>query len=212
MVDDWEDVVGAVSVGIGGDVSWDLAIAERGIDVYQYDHTIHAPPASHPRFHFHSIGIGSGDSSDSRFRSLQQIVGDVPLDGDLVLKMDVEGAEWATLAKARNQVIERFSQIVIEVHGPLAGKTADRLHNQRVLRRLRRTHQVVHVHANNYAPVESFEGILIPNVIEISYLRRTRSLFRKSREPLPAAEDVPNNPLSPEIKMSSILGQTRELR
>ncbi len=44
MVADWEDVVGAVSIGIGGDVSWDLAIAERGIDVYQYDHTVASPP------------------------------------------------------------------------------------------------------------------------------------------------------------------------
>ncbi len=206
MVADWEDVVGAVSIGIGGDVSWDLAIAERGIDVYQYDHTVASAPISHPRFHFHSIGLGNG-SADSMLRSLEQIVADIPLDGDLILKMDVEGAEWEALPTTPSRVIKRFSQIVIEVHRPLAGATANRLHNLRVLKRLRRTHEVVHVHANNCAAVESFEGIRIPSVLEISYLRKTRTSFRVAPETLPTAEDVPNDPSRPEIDMSSILAQ-----
>lgn len=94
--------------------------------------------------------------------------------------------------------------IVIEVHGPLAGATANRLHNLRTLKRLRPTHEVVRVHANNYAPVESFKGIRIPSVLEISYLRKTRTSFRISEETLPAAADVPNDPSRPEIEMSSI--------
>lgn len=210
MLDDWEDVVGAVSIGIGGDVSWDLAIAERGIDVFQYDHTVPCPPISHPRFRFHSIGIGPDDSADSRLRSLEQIVGDIPLDGDLILKMDVEGTEWATLPTAHSPVMHRFAQIVIEAHEPLAGSDANRLHNLGVLSTLRRTHEVVHVHANNYAPVESFAGVRVPSVLEITYLRKTRTSFRTSNEPLPAAEDVPNDPSRPEIEMHSILAQTGE--
>ena len=208
MLDDWQDVVGAVSIGIGGDVSWDLAIAERGIDVHQYDHTVHGPPTSHPRFHFHSIGVGGGASVDAALRSLEQIVADIPLDGDLVLKMDVEGAEWAALPIAHSPVMNRFAQIVIEAHAPLAGTAADRLRNVGVLSTLRRTHEVVHVHANNYAPVESFGGVRVPSVLEISYVRRTRTSFRASNEPLPAPEDVPNDPSRPEIEMRSILAQT----
>ena len=210
MVDDWRDVRGAISIGIGGDVSWDLAIAERGIDVYQYDHSVPSPPIRHPRFHFHSVGIGNPDSGHSGFRSLEQIVGDIPPGGDLILKMDVEGAEWATLSSARSQVLERFSQIVIEVHAPLAGTAGDRMLNLQMLGKLRSTHQVVHVHANNYAAVDSFDGIRVPNVLEISYLRRTRTSFRTSRERLPSADDAPNDPLRPEIEMSSILAQARD--
>lgn len=210
MVDDWKEVGGAVSIGIGGDVSWDLAIAERNIDVYQYDHTVPAAPVSHPRFHFRPVGIGRDDDDDSSFFSLRQIVGDVPLAGDLLLKMDAEGAEWTTLPTDRCDSIERFSQIVLEVHGPLAGSAEDRMHRLLVLGALRRTHQVVHVHANNYAPVEFFEGIRIPNVLEISYLRRTRSPFRVHEGMLPSAEDVPNDPLRPEIGMSAILAQVRD--
>ena len=212
MVDDWRDVVGAISIGIGGDVSWDVAIAERGIDVHQFDHTVSGPPVEHPRFHFHAIGVGGDDSADAPYRSLGGIVREIPRGGDLLLKMDVEGAEWAALAATPAQVMERFAQIVIEVHGPLAGSVLDAVRNVLVARYLRRTHRVVHVHANNYAPVESFEGIQLPHALELTYLRTTRASFQPSREPLPSAEDVPNDPSRPEIGMAAILAQTRERR
>jgi hypothetical protein len=211
MVDDWRDVVGALSIGIGGDVSWDVAIAERGIDVHQFDHTVSRPPVEHPRFYFRAIGVGD-DSADPLYRSLEHIVREIPRGGDLLLKMDVEGAEWAALAAAPARVMERFAQIVIEVHGVLAGSVLDAVRNVLVARYLRRTHRVVHIHANNYAPVESFEGIQLPHALELTYLRTTRASFQPSREPLPSAEDVPNDPFRPEIGMAAILAQTRERR
>ena len=212
MIDDFADVARAVSIGIGGDVSWDLAIAERGIDVHQYDHTVARPPIEHAKFHFDAIGIGEGDADDGRYRSLEQIVESVPSGGPLILKMDVEGAEWAALAATPGRVMERFSQIVIEVHGPIAGTALEAVRNLLVLRWLRRSHRVVHLHANNYAPVQSFDGIQVPYALELSYLRRTRASFQPSREPLPTMEDVPNDPMRPEIGMTAILGQTRVRR
>lgn len=209
MLDDWDAVVGAISIGIGGDVSWDVAIAERGIDVRQYDHTVPSPPLSHPRFRFQSVGIGRDDDADARLLSLATMVRDAPGDGDLIVKMDVEGAEWSALAAVGREVVERFSQMVIEFHAPLAGTTEDRLRNLGVLGTLCRTHRVVHVHANNYAPVDDFDGLLVPNVLEVSYLRRSRASFRAFREALPAAVDVPNNPHWPEISMSAVLAQAR---
>lgn len=44
MADCFDDVEAAYSLGINDDVSWDFDIAMRGIDVYQYDHTIDALP------------------------------------------------------------------------------------------------------------------------------------------------------------------------
>ncbi len=212
MVDDLDGVAGAVSIGIGGDVSWDLAIAERGIDVHQYDHTVPGPPIDHARFRFKRIGIGGGESADPQRRTLEQMAAEFDGVGDLLLKMDAEGAEWTALAAVPTRVMERFSQIVLEVHAPVSGTVFEVVRNLLVLRHLRRTHRVVHVHANNYAPVESFEGIRVPNVLELSWLRRTRASFRPSREQWPGAEDVPNDPMRPEIAMTAILGQTRDRR
>ena len=98
MVDAFDGIAGALSVGIGTDVSWDLDIANRGIEVFQYDHTVSGPPVSHPRFHFLSVGIAEASSSDGSFISLDHMVAAIPGDGDLIAKIDAEGAEWPALS------------------------------------------------------------------------------------------------------------------
>src|SRR5262249_33933554 len=40
IIDDLSGVVAALSLGICDDASWDMDIAKRGIDVFQFDHTI----------------------------------------------------------------------------------------------------------------------------------------------------------------------------
>ena len=67
MLDDFEGIVGALSAGIGRDVSWDQDIAGRGIDVYQFDGTITEPPATHERFRFFRRMIASTATDVSEF-------------------------------------------------------------------------------------------------------------------------------------------------
>lgn len=42
----------------------------------------------------------------------------LPVDRDLVLKMDVEGAEYDILYAAPREILRRFDRIFIEIHGP----------------------------------------------------------------------------------------------
>ena len=58
MVKDFVDSGIAYSFGISGDVSWDKDMAERGYDVYMYDHTITSLPEENEKFHFFQEGIG----------------------------------------------------------------------------------------------------------------------------------------------------------
>ena len=65
MVDDIENCI-AYSFGIADDVSWDLGMAYRGVDVYMYDHTIKKLPTQHERFHFFKNGIcGENDRGEN---------------------------------------------------------------------------------------------------------------------------------------------------
>jgi hypothetical protein len=43
LLDDFTGVSAALSFGIARECSWDSAMAQRGIDVYQYDHTVDGP-------------------------------------------------------------------------------------------------------------------------------------------------------------------------
>src|SRR5262245_46300427 len=49
---DFENVKAVLSLGIGGNDDWDISIAERGIPVYQFDHSIDKPPHWHPNCRF----------------------------------------------------------------------------------------------------------------------------------------------------------------
>jgi hypothetical protein len=58
MLDDFSGISAAYSLGISDDVSWDLQMADHGMTIYMYDHTIPALPASHSRFRWGKVGIG----------------------------------------------------------------------------------------------------------------------------------------------------------
>lgn len=208
MADDFAGIAAAVSVGIGADASWDRDIAERGIAVHQFDHTIERPPVSHPLFVFKRIGVAAADAADGLLRNLDSLVDGLGVDGDLLLKIDCEGAEWGVFAAASPRTLLRFAQIVVELHDPLhlsrrfAGTSA----NLDVLRKLVRTHQVVHVHANSCDRVDDVGGVKVPAVIELTLLRRDRARFVDSLQPLPGPLDVSNSAAA-DIPIGRLLAQ-----
>ena len=63
----------------------------------------------------------------------------------LAVKMDIEGAEWQVLRAAPDDTLARIDQLVIEFH------ETDQRHFVEVIRRLKRTFVVAHVHFNNAA-------------------------------------------------------------
>ena len=200
----------AYSFGISDDVSWDLAMAERGYDVYMYDHTIEACPGSHERFHYHKLGIGARSEPENLLCTLGEILA---VNGHeqaehMILKMDVEGAEWQVLDLLPDSVLQRFDQIVLELHWLVTsmeeGKNAEML---RVLSRLGRMHALVHLHGNNNASHLELGEQAIPDVIEVTYVSRRSYQARALRSAvLPSSLDMPNCAALPEIILGSWTG------
>ena len=52
LLDDFKDIKIAYSFGISNMIQFDRELAQRGIDVYMYDHTIKSLPYYNPRFHW----------------------------------------------------------------------------------------------------------------------------------------------------------------
>ena len=96
MCEDFKNSKTAYGFGIGNDVSWDEHIASYGINVYMYDPTIEKLPKCNNRFHFYKLGIAAEDSIKDRMCSLEtlMIINGHESAEKLILKMDVEGAEW----------------------------------------------------------------------------------------------------------------------
>ncbi len=195
------------SFGINDDVSWDLDMVALGCTIYQYDHTIEALPAEHPRMLWNKLGICGRQRSEPNLRTLSHFIQENGHGGntDLILKMDVEGEEWAVLETVSEQVLAQFSQIVLEIHW--LEYLDQTFHFRRFvdgLSKLNRTHQVVHVHANNSGDVVFAGGVLLPNTFELTYVRRADHMFSTCSKLFPTELDMPCNHDAPDIFLGAV--------
>ena len=207
MVDDGVRDGIAYSFGISDDVSWDIDMAALGFEIYQYDHTVSKPPAHDPRFHFFQHGIAHENSPDGVFLSIPEIMARAGHNerDDIVLKMDIEGAEWAVFSSLSRGILNRFSQIVVELHRlTQIGNAETAREVVGVLERLNRSHQCVHVHANNWGWIGLLGGVLLPDTLEVSYVRRAGHRFIPTDRVFPTKLDMPCNPGTPDYFLGAL--------
>jgi hypothetical protein len=193
MLDSFPKGVVCYSLGIGGDVSWDRDMADRGMDIFQFDHTVDGPPVKHPNFHFKKIGIGPSDTENPSLRRLDTLIRENNHEtADLILKMDIEDAEWDVIDSIDISTIAKFSQIVVEFHGlARLDQHVWQEKMQRSFRKLRNSHVPFHVHGNNWGNFSIVCGVPVPDVIEVAYANRSRYTFEQNQEVFPTPLDYP---------------------
>lgn len=197
FVDILEPSQSILSYGIGGESRFDQEMALRGHKVHMFDHTIPGVRITHPNMNFYREGVaGSSKASESLF-SIEDHLRRYQIGGDdMILKMDVEGAEWEAIGHSSSQTLRRFSQIVIEIHelDKLLDQAFREMFN-RFCRKLNSLFTLFHVHANNH---DGPNGIVIVNglpvspLLELSYVRRDLCRNFPSQTLYPTVYDYPN--------------------
>ncbi len=203
LADDFSRDLKVYSFGIAGDVSFDKQMAERDMDIHMYDHTIPFLPESHERFHFHRTGISNRDEAENNKLSMETILamnGDIDNE-NLILKMDVEGAEWEFLNDAPSELLKHFVQITFELHRLTDIKNEKKILN--ALHKLNETHQLVWIHANNFGHIEEAAGIEIPAYIEVTYLNKSRYRFKDAPCCFPLEIDMADSPQIEEVVLGN---------
>jgi Methyltransferase FkbM domain len=196
------DGLGTVlSLGVGDNATFDLFFHSQGIPVVQVDGTIDKPPFETAAFIRKNIAKESATTTIS-LADVHEVAAGLPgLSGkDMILKFDIEGSEWDMFLNSSSFLLKRFRIITGEFHGLtrlLDGNFF--LRARMVLDKLCQYHQVTHIHANNIGKVGMLEGILIPDLLEVSFLRRDFGPFEASDEPIPGPLDYPNQPDKPDI-------------
>jgi hypothetical protein len=163
-----EKVQSAYSYGIEGRDAWGCEVSERlNIPIYQYDcFDLHVPVCKTGKTKFYGECIGDKKVTiDKRlFNTLDnQIAQNGDAKKNLLLKMDVEGAEWDSLASASDDRLNKFDQIAIEFHKVNDPKFLN------VIRKLKQNFYFVHIHFNNNAcssefppfPAAAFQALLV---------------------------------------------------
>lgn len=203
MLDDFNGIDCAYSIGINDDVSWDADIKKRiGCDIFMYDHTISALPYTDTHFKWRKIGICGSDTKDKTDMLTldEMIVKDGMSKNDkMIFKMDVEGAEWEALDSTESETLGRFDQIVMELHGLLDFNQMNII--VRVLEKLNLTHQLIQIHGSNGSFYIPYGDVNIPNVIEVCYVRKKGREFCHSERFFPTELDENNNGILPDVMM-----------
>lgn len=196
----------AYSFGISNDVSWDISMVNRGYDIYMYDPTIDRLLRQHEKFHFFKEGIAGKKDTENSMDTLENFIkrnGHENKD-NMILKMDVEGAEWGFLETVPSEILNKFDQMVFEFHGFIQPKTFfDMTLTIELLKKINFTHTLVHVHANNNSSYLKIENLgTISNLLELTYLNNEKYDFIEDENILlpikldqPCVKDSPDTPL-----------------
>ncbi|MEI8699540.1 FkbM family methyltransferase [Mesorhizobium sp. ISC15] len=200
--DDLDGISACVSPGVSTEVGFDNAMADRGIDVYMADASVDGPPVNNSKFHFIKKYLGVVD--DEVNIRLDQI-GSLISDDDLILQMDIEGAEWRVLLDTSSQMLNRFRIMIIEFHDlkqMFSHFSFDLM--EATFHKILQTHSVVHLHPNNILKPYLFNGVLIPSIMEVTFYRNDREFLREVQPIYPNSLDCDNVQTKPSIELSEI--------
>ncbi len=204
MLDLFRPSQAVFSYGLSWNIAFEEEFARRGHTLFMFDHTIEGLTVQHPGFRWFKEGLGAVSAPKRRLFSLADHVARLaPAGTGMILKLDIEGAEWDALAALPAELLGRFDQIVIELHDlRRAGEPAWCSRAKQVLHKLAQMFTVHHVHANNHAPVAVVGNMFtVADVIEVSYVRRDLVARCRSSTLLPSFLDAPNDPGRPEIPL-----------
>jgi hypothetical protein len=190
----------AYSYGIGAEDDWGCELSNRlGVAVHQYDcFDPHRPmcEAWHLAFHDECVGPAPATLDGRVFDTIaSQIARNGHAESPLLMKMDIEGAEWDSLLQTPDDVLARIDQLAMELHG------VDQARYIEVVRKLKRTFHLVHRHFNNFgcqsgiAPFPSF-------AYQVLWVNKRVGVLDPSAGPprLPRPLDAPDNPRAPDCQ------------
>lgn len=209
--DHLEGIEACFSPGVASCTALEQELADRhGIPSFLCDASVQPEnlqldPALHV---FSPLWLGTHDADDTQSLDAWVLGSPHGEAGDLLLQMDIEGAEYGALLACSDSVLERFRILVLELHW------LERLESARflnmvalpVLQKLHRFFDCVHAHANNCCGAVELAGCTVPRVLELSFYRRSLNQpdsAGANRHPpqIPHPLDVLNVPGRPPIEL-----------
>lgn len=198
------------SYGIGGTDRWGCEVSRRAeVPMHQYDcFNANRPSCWLGDTTFHDECVGAkAETMDGRV--FDSIANQLAKNGDtgkhLVMKIDVEGAEWDTILAMSDETLSRIDQLAVEFHwdpDPTLGWANDPRYLA-AINHLKRFFEIAHLHTNNITCV----GDLAPFpgfAFEILFVNKSLAVVDSAIPPvLPRPEDTRNRWWVPDCQVSS---------
>lgn len=175
--DDIGSIDACFSPGVSNLIAFEQELADRySIPSYMCDASVDISQLEidNTYHHFVPMWLGGYDGDNTQTLDSWVAQSDHSQSMNLLLQMDIEGAEYASLMATSDSVLARFRIAVIEFHW-LGKVQSSRFLNTRLmptLQKLSRHFDCVHVHANNCCGTTLIAGVEVPNVMEVTYIRK----------------------------------------
>lgn len=173
--DDLEGIDGCFSPGVSTIATFEESLVKSyGIPCYLADYSVEAAPIEHELVEFERKFIGT--RNDDVFMRLPDWIATKEQQKtfqDLILQIDIEGSEFEVIADTPSDVLERFRIIIIELHHLNAILTkAGAVLMKAMLAKLTANHVSVHLHPNNCSGVHAVGKFEVPEVMELTLIRK----------------------------------------
>lgn len=173
-------LVAAYSYGIAGTDGWGMDMAHLyGLPTYEYDcynrNAPHPCPGCQVHFFPECIKGASEVSYNPAFKTIKQHLAANghanAAEGTLMLKVDVEGAEWTVFEQEDVETLRKFRSINTELHN-----LGQQFNHPQYLRAMQNLHRAgfvpAHLHGNNNGGMAWFGQYSVPNLLEVLFVRR----------------------------------------
>lgn len=145
-----------ISAGIGDDHSFETDFVKKyKTSCVMFDNTINKIEncdLSHIQKNISDVNTNSTTNLKEYFSTYNNIF----------MKMDIEGGEENLFKVITQNDLQKIKQLVIEIHDC----------HSIIPSILSKTHYLIHIHGNNYGGVPIINNIPIPNVFELTYVRK----------------------------------------
>ena len=194
-------------------------MVEKEIMCYLADGTVKNAPISGELINFTKKNLGRRDSySWSKWFSLNPPlmrldtwINKSSHEGDLILQMDIEGHEYRVLDSISDEILKKFRIITAEFHDLRAltnyyskyyyYKQYKANLMYKAFKRLSEHFYIVHIHPNNFSKLFSCGNYTVPDMLEITFLRKDRVHSSKPAIEFPHPLDQKNVSWKPAVDL-----------
>lgn len=204
--DDFKEIEACFSPGVDKVSEFEMECLRLGMKIFLADFSVDSPnlDLSPDKFDFEKLFISSSryDNTITIDKWVNSKLEDS--ESDLLLQMDIEGAEMEVIINMSDELLNRFRIIVIEFHDL---QDLWNVHYFKiasvVFKKLLKNHSCVHIHPNNVSSIDRRSGIEIPRLAEFTFYRNDRGIKDRLVQVLPHKNDKDNTD-NPSIKMPQI--------
>lgn len=173
LPDNLSDISYCFSPGVSVIANFEKELSDKyNIKSFMIDASISKSPVSGLNFQFLQKYLAT--YTQDEFITLSDWISQSKINSQSgkILQMDIEGGEYEVLIYEDSKTLSSFSTMIIEFHFLQKIFEKDFLKMvSTIFEKIYKNFSICHVHPNNFCGVAELDGIVVPRVLEITFIR-----------------------------------------